>query len=173
VIPSHLPAGLGWRHSASMNKHRLSIADNQTLERGDRASEGLQRVEVITGVGRRRRWTVEAKARIVQESRQPSAVVSEVARRHGLSPQQLFGWRRDARGDLANGGDDACGLPRPTATPFVPIVVTTAADHPDVAGIAAGGGQIEIAIAGVLIRLRGEFDARLLRAVLQAVRATS
>jgi len=94
--------------------------------------------------------------------------------RHGLSPQQLFGWRRDARGDLADGGDDACGLPRPTATPFVPIVVATAADHPDdVAGIAAGGGQIEIAIAGVLIRLRGEFDARMLRVVLQAVRATS
>ena len=56
----------------------------------------------------------------------------------------------------------------------MPIVVATAADHPDdVAGIAAGGGQIEIAIAGVLIRLRGEFDARMLRAVLQAVRATS
>ena len=156
-----------------MNKHRLSIADNQTLERGERASEGLQRVEVITGVGRRRRWTVEAKARIVQESRQPGAVVSEVARRHGLSPQQLFGWRRDARGDLADGGD-TCGLPRPTATPFVPIVVATAADHPEeVAGIAAGGGEIEIAIAGVLIRLRGGFEARTLRVVLQAVRATS
>ena len=157
-----------------MNKHRLSIADNQTLERGERASEGLQRVEVITGVGRRRRWAPEAKARIVQESRQPGAVVSEVARRHGLSPQQLFGWRREARGDLADGGDDACGLPRPTATPFVPIVVSTAADHPDdVADIAAGGGQIEIAIAGVLIRLRGGFDARMLSVVLQAVRATS
>lgn len=75
---------------------------------------------------------------------------------------------------MADGGDDACGLPRPTAIPFVPIVVATAADHPDnVAGISAGEGQIEIAIAGVLIRLRGEFDARMLRAVLQAVRATS
>ena len=157
-----------------MNQHRLGNTDNHTLERRERAPEGLQRVEVITGVGRRRRWTVEAKARIVQESRQPGAVVSEVARRHGLSPQQLFGWRREAPGDLADGGDDACGLPRPTATPFVPIVVATAADHPEeVAGIAAGGGQIEIAIAGVLIRLRGEFDARMLRVVLQAVRATS
>jgi transposase len=157
-----------------MSKHRLGIADDQTLERGERTLEGLQRVEVITGVGRRRRWTPEAKARIVQESRQPDAVVSEVARRHGLSPQQLFGWRREARGDLADGGDDAFGLPRPTATPFVPIVVATAADHPEeVAGIAAGGGQIEIAIAGVLIRLHGGFDARTLRVVLQAVRATS
>ena len=157
-----------------MNKHRLGKTDNPTTERGEGSPEGLQRIEVITGVGRRRRWSPEAKARIVQESRQPGAVVSEVARRHGLSPQQLFGWRRDARGDLANDGDDACGLPRPTATPFVPIVVSTAADHPDdVAGIAAGGGQIEIAIAGVLIRLRCEFDARTLRAVLRAVRATS
>ena len=73
---------------------------------------------------------------------------------------------------MADGGDDACGLPRPTATPFVPIVVATAADHPEeVAGIA--GGEIEIAIAGVLIRLRGGFEARTLRVVLQAVRATS
>jgi transposase len=155
-----------------MNKYRLGNTDNQTFERGERAPEGLQRVEVITGVGRRRRWTPETKARIVQESRQPGAAVSEVARRHGLSPQQLFGWRREARGDLADGGDDARGLP--TATPFVPIVVATAADHPEeVAGIAAGGGQIEIAIAGVLIRLRGGFDARTLRVVLQAVRVTS
>ena|SRR5215831_7124164 len=154
-----------------MSKHRLGRTDNPTTGRGEGAPEGLQRIEVITGVGRRRRWSPEAKAHIVLESRQPGAVVSEVARRHGLSPQQLFGWRRDARGDLADGGDDA---PRPIATPFVPIVVTTAADHPDdVAGIAAGGGQIEIAIAGVVIRLHGEFDARMLRAVLQAVRATS
>ena len=155
-----------------MSKHRLGVADNQTLERGERTPEGLQRIEVITGVGRRRRWTPEAKARIVQESQQPGAVVSEVARRHGLSPQQLFGWRWEARGDLADGGDDARGLP--TATPFVPIVVATSADHPEeVAGSAAGGGQIEIAIAGVLIRLRGGFDARMLRVVLRAVRATS
>ena len=63
-------------------------------------------------------------------------------------------------------------MPRPAATPFAPIVVATAADHPEeVAGIAAGGGHIEIAIAGVLIRLRDGFDARTLRAVLQAVRA--
>jgi transposase len=156
-----------------MNKHRLGKTDNPTTERGEGSPEGLQRIEVITGVGRRRRWSPEAKARIVLESQQPGAVVSEVARQHGLSPQQLFGWRREARG-LADGGDDACGLPRPTATPFVPIVVATAADHPDnVAGIAAGEGQIEISIAGVLIRLRGGFDARTLVAVLQAVRATS
>lgn len=155
-----------------MSKHRLGKTDNPTAERGERAPEGLQRIEVITGVGRRRRWSPEAKARIVLESQQPGAVVSEVARQHGMTPQQLFGWRREACNGL--GGGDADGLPRPGSTTFAPIIVAATADRPEAAaGIAAGGGQIEIAIAGVLIRLRGGFDARTLVAVLQAVRATS
>jgi transposase len=155
-----------------MRKHQLGNADNHTLERREGAAKGLQRVEVITGVGRRRRWTQEVKARIVLESQQPGAVVSEVARQHGLTPQQLFGWRRQSRNGLAGG--DGRGSPRPVSTAFAPIVVAAAGDHSDrVAGIAAGGGQIEIAIAGALIRLRGGCDVRALAAVLQAVRATS
>jgi transposase len=155
-----------------MSKHRLGNTDNPTLERKERVPEGLQRVEVITGVGRRRRWSAEAKTRIVLESQQPGAVVSEVARQHGLTPQQLFGWRRESRNGLAGG--DARGSPRPVSTAFAPIVVAAAADQPETAaGIAAGGGQIEIAIAGALIRLRGGWDVRALVAVLQAVRATS
>jgi transposase len=155
-----------------MSKHRLGNTDNHTLGRSEGVAEGLQRVEVITGVGRRRRWSPETKTRIVLESQQPGAVVSEVARQHGLTPQQLFGWRRESRNGLA--GDDARGSPRPVSTAFAPIVVAAAADEPEsAASIAAGGGQIEIAIAGALIRLRGGCDARALAAVLQAVRATS
>ena len=136
------------------------------------APEGLRRVEVITGVGRRRRWSREAKARIVLESQQPGAVVSEVARQHGMTPQQLFGWRREARGVAS---DDAHDSPRSVSTAFAPIVVAAAGNHSEkVAGIAAaGGGQIEIAISGALIRLRGRCDLRTLAAVLQAVRASS
>jgi len=51
----------------------------------------MRRIELITGTGRRRRWSADEKARIVVESLKPGASVSEVARRHGLSPQQLFG----------------------------------------------------------------------------------
>src|SRR5215510_1270721 len=148
-----------------MSKH------NHTLERKESVPEDLRRVEVITGVGRRRRWSAEAKAQIVLESQQPGAVVSEVARQHGLTPQQLFGWRRASRNGLADG--DARGSPRPVSTAFAPIVVATAADPGTAAGTAAGGGQIEIAIAGALIRLRGGWDVRALAAVLRAVRATS
>ena len=56
----------------------------------------VRRLEVITGTGRRRRFSDGDKGRIIEETLAPGAVVSEVARRHGLSPQQLFGWRRQA-----------------------------------------------------------------------------
>ncbi|NUB11502.1 transposase [Azospirillum brasilense] len=52
-------------------------------------------MEVITGDVGRRTWSPEEKARILAEAAVPGAVVSEVARRHGLRPQQVFGWRRD------------------------------------------------------------------------------
>ena len=68
-----------------------------------------RRIELITGIGRRRRWSREDKARIVVESLAGGVSVSEVARRHGLSPQQLFGWRREARALLHEGGSEAPG----------------------------------------------------------------
>jgi transposase len=43
-----------------------------------------RRVELITGQRRRRRWTAEEKARIVAESFEEGANISEVARRHGV-----------------------------------------------------------------------------------------
>lgn len=47
----------------------------------------VRRLEVITGTGRRRRFSADDKARIIEETLVPGAVVSDVARRHGLSPQ--------------------------------------------------------------------------------------
>ena len=55
------------------------------------------RVEVMEGPSGRRTWPDEVKARIVRESLEPGATVSEVARRHRISPQQLTQWRRAAR----------------------------------------------------------------------------
>ncbi len=54
----------------------------------------IDRVEVITSVQRRRRWSAEEKARIVQESYAPGFSVSLVARQHGIAPNQVFTWRR-------------------------------------------------------------------------------
>ena len=58
--------------------------------------EPVRRVEVFTGAGRCRAWTADEKAEIVAEGYGSGETVSAVARRHGLTPQQLFGWRRQA-----------------------------------------------------------------------------
>lgn len=52
------------------------------------------RVEVITSVQRRRRWTTAEKVRLVEEAMQPGMSVSYVARRAGIAPSQLFAWKR-------------------------------------------------------------------------------
>ena len=80
----------------------------------------VRRLEVITGTGRRRRFSEDDKARIVEETLVTGAVVSEVARRHGLSPQQLFGWRRQARQPAVVANPDT------EAPQFVPAVVEAA-----------------------------------------------
>ena len=54
----------------------------------------IEQVEVITSVQRRRRWSAEEKAAIVQETYAPGMSVSLVARRHGIAPNQVFSWRR-------------------------------------------------------------------------------
>ena len=67
----------------------------------DDAKVGFRRVEVLTGPERRRRWSAEEKAQIVAETLASGARVSEVARRWQICPQQVFGWRRQARMDMA------------------------------------------------------------------------
>ena len=51
-------------------------------------------IEVITLVQRRRRWSAEEKRTMVQEAEQPGCSVSQVARKYGINPNQLFHWRR-------------------------------------------------------------------------------
>jgi flavin-binding protein dodecin/transposase-like protein len=71
------------------------VSDTELLPKSK--LEPVRRLEVFTGAGRRRTWTAEQKAQILAESYESGEKVSAVARRHGLTPQQLFGWRRDAR----------------------------------------------------------------------------
>ena len=52
------------------------------------------RVEVVTSVQRRRRWTPEQKLEIVKQTNEPGSSVSMVARQFGISAGQLFQWRK-------------------------------------------------------------------------------
>ena len=137
----------------------------------DTKAGAFERVEVITGVGRRRSWSAEAKARIVMETLREGAVVSDVARRHGLRPQQLFAWRKGMRTQLPAAPSGASA--------FAPVVVTDAAlpaarrvGRPKREGI-ADGALIEIVIGGTLIRVRASVDGEALMTVLKAVREAS
>ncbi|MCC8938336.1 transposase [Bradyrhizobium sp. Arg62] len=84
------------------------------LEHTLKSDVTARRLEVITETGRRRWFSNDDKARIVGETLVPGAVVSEIARRHGLTPQQVFTWRRQARRQPAPVADDP---------QFVPAVV--------------------------------------------------
>ena len=55
------------------------------------------RVAVLGGLERRRRWSQDDKARIVEETLAPGAKVTEVARRNGIAASVVFTWRRQAR----------------------------------------------------------------------------
>ena len=61
----------------------------------------------------RRGWSVEAKARLVEETLVPGANVSAIARRAGMAPSQLFGWRRQALVARAAIGNGAAAADRP------------------------------------------------------------
>jgi transposase len=122
----------------------------------------VRRIELITGAGGRRRWTVDDKARIVGETLEAGASVSVVARRHGLTPQQLFGWRREAR----KRSDDA-------GPSFVPAMVELASTRRRRRQQAAPMAPIELDIGGVRVRIGDGAKASIVSAVIRALKETS
>jgi transposase len=125
----------------------------------------VRRVEVITGAGGRRRWTVDDKARIVAETLEPGAAVSVVARRHGLTPQQLFGWRREAR--KRSEASDAGG------PSFVPAVMELPSAQGRRRQQAAPVAAIELDIGGVRVRIGSGAKVSIVSAAIRALKETS
>jgi transposase len=129
------------------------------------STEPVRRVEVFTGSGRRRRWSAEDKARIVAETETSGDSVCAVARRYGLSPQQVFGWRRQLR-DAVGGGS--------AELQFVPAVIDV--DAPSGRRRSAGSraalgiGTIAIEVDGVTIRAGHDADVRLIAALVHALK---
>ena len=66
-------------------------------------SSSADRVEVFAGIQRRRRYTVDQKLAVLAEAAVPGMTISYVARRHGISPSLIFGWRRR----MTEGGKEA------------------------------------------------------------------
>jgi transposase len=123
-------------------------------------TDTFQRMEVISGVARRRRWPRAVKARIVAESYAPGASATAVAVRHGLHRNQIFAWRRQLRNHTALVGAEAPA--------FVPVRLASSGETGPT--MMAGSSRIEVIAAGLTVRLGAGFDSGDLRRVLQIVR---
>ena len=119
-------------------------------------------VEVITSVQRRRRWSAEEKASIVQETYAPGASVSTVARQYDVNANQVFSWRKRYR-------EDARPPSAPTTPQLVPVVITA-----ELEAVAAQPSvvteKIEIDVSGKYrVRVACGFDGQALRRVLDVL----
>ena len=116
----------------------------------------MARVEIISGIERRRRWSEEEKRAIVAESFAPGAVVAKVARRVDVSPGQIYRWRQEVRAAAAG---------------FAPLLIAA----PEPAESAAdprchGERAIEVEVAGkIIVRIPGSIPAELAAAVVKAL----
>ena len=138
--------------------------------------EPVRRFAVFTGAGRRRDWSAEDKARIVAESYEAGESVSAVARRHALSPQQLFSWRRRLRRP-ANGE-----APPATSSLFVPAVLAHEPALPEPAsappqrkrrGRQRPAAAIEIDVAGARVTIENGASPVTIAAVISALKGGS
>jgi len=118
------------------------------VEAGDSFQRiSFQRIEVITGTGRRRKWSRRRKEAIVLETLDEGASVSEVARRHGVDVSQVFKWHRDA------------GLRSrpPTSEPvmtFAPLLIEQKeTPQPEPKDAQLPSGLIELELAGARARI--------------------
>ena len=142
------------------------MSDTELLHKSK--GEPVRRLEIFTGSGRRRVWTAEQKAEILAESYESGDEVSAVARRHGLTPQQLFGWRRNAQRRVVRRRGASTAADSVT---FAPVMVESAA--PPAASCAILCGTIEIALGAAVVRVSPGTDVATLTRVLRAVKAAT
>ena len=122
--------------------------------------------------GPRTRHTIEAKLRIVEETRARGASVAMVARRHHVNPNQVFAWRRLYRRGLLNpraAKSDAKMLPVQVSTPTVLPTERVPRTVPSQSSAESRQASrlIEIRLSnGHSIVLRGRVDAEALSRVI-------
>jgi transposase len=164
------------RHSPALNG--MAMESDASSHTSARMTAPRPRIEVITGVERRRRWSWDQKRAIVEESLSPRASAAAIARRHGIGPRsgpmqrqavsalgtgQLYTWRRQL-------------LKRQlTETPrFARVEVAVAPPHltgPVLSSVPGTAGTIEITLAdGTSVRVSANVDEPALRRVLAVLR---
>lgn len=104
----------------------------------------------------RRRWSASAKEEIVAKAMEPGVNVSALARAHGLSPQQVFGWRRKAvrEAEAARAGEPDFAL----------VTVENEA-------VERGGGLVELVLGDVTVRVGPDVSTERITEIVRAIRA--
>ena len=115
----------------------------------------ISRLEIVD-TGRRRRWPDEVKVRIVEESLSGPRLASATARRHGISNQLLFSWRKAySVGRLASPAG------------FVPAMIVA---EPSTRGGESGCWRIEIVSAnGRRVLVDGNVEVEALLRILRGL----
>jgi len=124
-------------------------------------------MEVFTGAGRRRTWPADEKAAIVAESYAPGRTVCGVARRHGLTPAQLFTWRRLARRSRV---PKAPALFVPAVVEAVPGLPPRPASQPRRARRHGPVMGIEVEMDGTVVRIGSGASPQAIAAVIRALK---
>lgn len=126
----------------------------------------MGRVEIFSGRGRRRFWSAAQKLAILDEVAASGLGVAEVARRHDVSPQQVYGWRREFH----------CKAP-PEALALLPVTLVDAAEENPLPRAAAAkparvarASRIEIrCLNGRTLIVESECDMAELKALIRSV----
>ncbi len=144
----------------------MSISEHKHVSEGEAVP--ARRIEIFTGAGRRRSWTEQEKAAIVAESFEDGVRTCHVARRHGLTPQQLFTWRREAR---RKAGDES------DTPPFVPAIAearrgpVTPATEAESEAAAARSPIIELDVGGSSVWIWRGAETTMVTAIIGALKA--
>jgi|tagenome__1003787_1003787.scaffolds.fasta_scaffold17753341_1 transposase len=123
----------------------------------------MQRVEIITGRARRRRWNLEEKARLVAEAFAPGAIISHVARRHDVAESSLYAWRKQLNG---------CGIGKAENGHGTPLLIPVTFQAPEAGtGPAGADGAVVTLPDGTRLELGAGYPAHTLQTLIAALRS--
>jgi transposase len=122
--------------------------------------------EVLSGVTKRRFWSVEEKLRILAQADAPGSSVKLACRAHGVSSGQFYTWRKQLRTGELTGFVPVSVAAEP---PLLPAPVPAREEAPPVLAPAPGLVEVEL-ISGIKLRISGEVEAVALRRILSALR---
>jgi transposase len=130
----------------------------------------MGRIEILTGVERRRDWSDDDKLQILEEAAAYGARIVDVARRHDIRPQQIYTWRRKFAATLTNPVVSFLPVALIASEPTSEAERLIAADKPIAAKRSAKPMRIEIGCkGGRILKVEADIAPDLLKALIRSV----